>query len=280
MVEGAAGGRLWRTGHRHGHAAVQRRDHPELSRSGGRQRGSGPGGDSAHRSSRQARERWRCDRHTGGRGILSVYPASLPGCGRAAPRRPVRPGLRRGERLLPARAASWLAACRGDRAPSSRMSAGTRSAIPRSTLRRRNEALLERLHPGYADLVRAHAHADPLAESRRRLDLARWRAARRRGSRAVLLVTHASGGGVERQVAVSAAKYRDTRRPGDRAAAVPLARRHPVRQRRRGDGGRISQPALSHAGRAGRAAATAGRGAAAADRAAPSRSAIIRRFWS
>ncbi|HET6196597.1 MAG TPA: glycosyltransferase, partial [Acetobacteraceae bacterium] len=88
-------------------------------------------------------------------------------------------------------------------------------------LRRRNEALLERLHPGFADLVRAHAHADPLAESRRRLDLARWHAERRRGSRAVLLVTHASGGGVERQVAVSAAKYR-TR--GDRVIVLRPSR--------------------------------------------------------
>ena len=70
-------------------------------------------------------------------------------------------------------------------------------------LRARNAALLERLHPGYAELIAAHAEADPLAEARRRLDLARWRAARRRGGEAVVLITHAAGGGVERQIAAS-----------------------------------------------------------------------------
>jgi GT2 family glycosyltransferase len=74
-------------------------------------------------------------------------------------------------------------------------------------LRARNEELLERLHPGYARLIEAHARADPLAEARRRLDLARWRAARRRGSEAVILVTHDSGGGVERQVAASVDRH-------------------------------------------------------------------------
>jgi GT2 family glycosyltransferase len=77
-------------------------------------------------------------------------------------------------------------------------------------LRARNAALLERLHPGYTDLIAAHAEADPLAEARRRLDLARWRAARRRGSQAVVLITHASGGGVERQIAASVEIHRDS----------------------------------------------------------------------
>ena len=76
-------------------------------------------------------------------------------------------------------------------------------------LRARNEALLERLHPGYAGLIQAHAETDPLAESRRRLDLARWGAIRRRAGKAVILITHASGGGVERQVAASVAWHRD-----------------------------------------------------------------------
>ena len=75
-------------------------------------------------------------------------------------------------------------------------------------LRPRNEALLERLHPGYAGLIQAHAQADPLAEARRRLDLARWRAIRRRASGAVILITHAAGGGVERQVAASVERHR------------------------------------------------------------------------
>jgi GT2 family glycosyltransferase/glycosyltransferase involved in cell wall biosynthesis len=75
-------------------------------------------------------------------------------------------------------------------------------------LRARNEDLLERLHPGYARLIEAHTRADPLAEARRRLDLARWRSARRRGSEAVILVTHDSGGGVERQVVASVDRHR------------------------------------------------------------------------
>jgi GT2 family glycosyltransferase len=76
-------------------------------------------------------------------------------------------------------------------------------------LQARNAALLERLHPGYSALIEAHALADPLAETRRRLDLARWRAARRRGSEAVVLITHAEGGGVERQVGASVDRHCD-----------------------------------------------------------------------
>ena len=69
----------------------------------------------------------------------------------------------------------------------------------RTQLLRRNLAVLERLHPGYGALVAAHVRADPLAASRRRLDAARFRAAAPRlGPPAVLLVTHDSGGGVER----------------------------------------------------------------------------------
>ena len=75
-------------------------------------------------------------------------------------------------------------------------------------LRARNAALLERLHPGYAELIQAHVRADPLAEARRRLDLARWRAARRRGSQAMILITHAAGGGVERLIAAAVEQHR------------------------------------------------------------------------
>lgn len=72
----------------------------------------------------------------------------------------------------------------------------------RSQLLRRNQGLLERLHPGYGALIAAHIAADPLAEARRRIDLLRWRArARAPGPRAsALLITHDEGGGVERQV--------------------------------------------------------------------------------
>ena len=74
----------------------------------------------------------------------------------------------------------------------------------REHLLRRNLALLERLHPGYHELVAQHVAADPLADARKRLDLARWRglyAARgKAGGGAVILITHDEGGGVERQI--------------------------------------------------------------------------------
>jgi GT2 family glycosyltransferase len=72
-------------------------------------------------------------------------------------------------------------------------------------LQRRNEALLNRLHPGYDALVKDFLAADPLAEARRRFDLRRWAAARRRGAAAAILVTHRDGGGVEQQIAAAAA---------------------------------------------------------------------------
>ena len=84
-------------------------------------------------------------------------------------------------------------------------------------LRTRNEALLERLHPGYAGLVDAFGTADPLATSRRRLDLERWKAARRRGGGAVVIITHDAGGGVERQVKASVERHRAN---GDRAIVL------------------------------------------------------------
>ena len=68
-------------------------------------------------------------------------------------------------------------------------------------LQARNEHLLERLHPGYAGLIEAFGQADPLAPARRRLDLVRWRAAKKRGSRAVIIITHNAGGGVDYIVA-------------------------------------------------------------------------------
>jgi GT2 family glycosyltransferase/glycosyltransferase involved in cell wall biosynthesis len=63
----------------------------------------------------------------------------------------------------------------------------------------RNLAVLEDLHPGYGELVTTHAAADPLAPARRRMDIARWQAAKQAGS--VILVTHGDGGGVRRRVA-------------------------------------------------------------------------------
>ena len=75
-------------------------------------------------------------------------------------------------------------------------------------LRMRNDAILNRLHPGYADLVQAFLTADPLAEARRRLDLACWRAARPRVQGSVVLITHADGGGVEQRVIAAAESCR------------------------------------------------------------------------
>ena len=74
-------------------------------------------------------------------------------------------------------------------------------------LQARNSTLLERMHPGYGQLIAAFAMQDPLAAARRRLDLARWRALRKRGGQAAIIITHAAGGGVERQVAAAARRH-------------------------------------------------------------------------
>ena len=81
-----------------------------------------------------------------------------------------------------------------------------------SHLRARITEVLERMHPGYAGLIQEHVRADPLADARRRLDLARWRADRVRGGGSAILITHEGGGGVERQVAVSVARQRSAGR--------------------------------------------------------------------
>ena len=88
-----------------------------------------------------------------------------------------------------------------------------------AALQARNQAVLERLHPGYAAEVAGFLAADPLAAARRRLDRARWDAARRSGptgapAPTVLVITHADGGGVERVVAESCRAHRAAgRRP-------------------------------------------------------------------
>ncbi len=88
---------------------------------------------------------------------------------------------------------------RSFRSQSGGASAGFGAA--RDALRARNLAVLERLHPGYHAMIAAYQAADPLAPARRRIDLARWTAQRRRGGvPSVILVTHDSGGGVERAV--------------------------------------------------------------------------------
>jgi glycosyltransferase involved in cell wall biosynthesis len=89
----------------------------------------------------------------------------------------------------------------------------------RAALRRRNAATLERLHPGYDARIAAHAAADPLFEARRRMDTLRW--AEGRQGAAVLLVTHAEGGGVAEMVAARAAAVR---RAGQRPVVLRPAK--------------------------------------------------------
>jgi GT2 family glycosyltransferase len=62
----------------------------------------------------------------------------------------------------------------------------------------RNIGLLNQLHPGYDQLIAAHAVDDPLHVARRRLDEARFRAGRKPA--AVALISHDHGGGVARVI--------------------------------------------------------------------------------
>lgn len=101
-------------------------------------------------------------------------------------------------------------------------------------LRARNEPILERLHPGYAELIQSFFVADPLADARRRLDLARWRAGRPRRSSSVIMITHSDGGGVEQRIVDAAALYRDAgRRP---VVLRPVQDRHGQANVLAGDG--------------------------------------------
>ncbi len=69
----------------------------------------------------------------------------------------------------------------------------------KALLQARNRRILEGLHPGYEALVAEFIDADPLAEARKRLDLARWCIAPI-SRPAILLVTLALNGGVSRHV--------------------------------------------------------------------------------
>ncbi len=77
----------------------------------------------------------------------------------------------------------------------------------RGDLIARNLDILERLHPGYHAGIAAFQRRDPLAAARRRFDATRWRDGGMAGG-AVLLITHASGGGVERVVRERSAAIR------------------------------------------------------------------------
>lgn len=87
--------------------------------------------------------------------------------------------------------------------------AGGRSfGAARQALLARNGRLLERLHPGYDAQVAAFEATDPLAPARRALDAAAWPAAVRRAG-AVILVSHALGGGVRRFLEDRCGQVRD-----------------------------------------------------------------------
>ena len=75
-------------------------------------------------------------------------------------------------------------------------------------LRLRNEKILNRIHPGYAALIEVFLKADPLAASRRRLDLERWRKPSSRKQESVILITHGHGGGVEQRVITATKVHR------------------------------------------------------------------------
>ena len=113
-----------------------------------------------------------------------------------------------------------------------------------SPLVARNLAVLERLHPGYAALIAAFQAADPMAEPRRRLDAARWQAARRpKAGPAAILVTHDSGGGVERVVRGRCAELQRPG-PGQPGRRAILLRPVPDRMRAGPQGGRAFRPGL------------------------------------
>jgi GT2 family glycosyltransferase len=75
-----------------------------------------------------------------------------------------------------------------------------------AALNRRNGRLLERLYPGYVQMIRDFIRTDPLAAAREKFDLARFAAGRR--EKAVLLISHHQGGGVQRRVGVEMAQIR------------------------------------------------------------------------
>ncbi|WP_158746880.1 glycosyltransferase [Acidisphaera sp. L21] len=81
---------------------------------------------------------------------------------------------------------------------------GQSFAAAKTGLTMRNLKILNRLYPGYDRLIATWQAADPLADSRRAIDLRRW-AANRPERGAVLFVTHDRAGGVLRHVEQTAA---------------------------------------------------------------------------
>ncbi len=96
---------------------------------------------------------------------------------------------------------------------------GTSFGAAGAALRPHNQAVLERLHPGYHAAVSTWIAADPLRPARFALDAKLWQAGQ--CPQAVVLVTHDAGGGVERRIAARVAALRGEGRraivvrPGD-----------------------------------------------------------------
>lgn len=89
---------------------------------------------------------------------------------------------------------------------------GTSFGSRASHLRRRNEKIVEGLHPGHDALIQDFIARDPLAGARRRIDLLRWRASRRNSGPSVVLISHNEGGGVEQRLALSVEAHKKAKR--------------------------------------------------------------------
>jgi GT2 family glycosyltransferase len=99
-------------------------------------------------------------------------------------------------------------------------------------LRRRNSRIIEQLHPGYQTLIDDFLAADPLHESRRRIDMLSWKRRRRKWPPAAILITHNDGGGVEQLLArsvrshVEAGRRPIVLRPAETATGQPAIAIH------------------------------------------------------
>lgn len=112
-------------------------------------------------------------------------------------------------------------------------------------LRSRNQGLLNRMYPGYAELILAHYRNDPLVSARLRLDQVRWNASADAKRPATLLITHDAGGGVEQRIAAAcAAQIAAGRRP---VVLRPASARDGITYLRLADGMRDDYPNLRFA---------------------------------
>jgi GT2 family glycosyltransferase len=104
---------------------------------------------------------------------------------------------------------------------------GTSFGASAAHLRARNGRIVEQLHPGHQALIDDYRARDPLAESRRRIDLHRWREQGRKWRRSTILIAHNDGGGVEQRLlhAIKAHEQAGSHpvvlRPGETACGEP-----------------------------------------------------------